>query len=210
MVRPSGPGRYDRSVSTDARTAVRREQILDGATEVFARRGYAGTRVDDIVEQTGISRRALYQQFESVDALLEEIYERAVRESFKFVLHRLGRARDPVGRVRGGIAGFYELISKHPAAARVVFEVYRNAGAAQATKHELNTTRYALVMLDFLNAVFAAGELERAPDEVTVYALSKGLEAVAVRALQRGDAASVPALAPAMSRMVLEAFGYKG
>jgi AcrR family transcriptional regulator len=207
MVRPPGPGHYDRSVTTDARTAARREQILDGATEVFARRGYAGTRVDDIVEETGISRRTLYQHFDSVDGLLEEIYERAVRESFKYVLDRLGRVRDPVGRIRDGIAAFYGLIAQHPAAARVVFEVYRNAGIAQATRHELNTTRYAAVMLDFLNAAFAAGRLARAPDEVTVYALAKGVEAIGVRALQRGDATSLPGLAPSMSRMVLDAFG---
>lgn len=210
MVRPSGPGRYDRSLSTDERTRTRREALLDGATEVFARRGYAGTRVDDIVEQTGISRRTLYQHFESVDTLLEQIYERAVRESFKFVLARLGRARDPVDRIHAGIAAFYALIAEHPAAARVVFEVYRNAGAAQATRHELNTTRYATVMLDFLNGVFAAGKISRPPDEATVYALSKGLEAVAVRALHREEHASLPSMAPAMSHMVLHAFGHAG
>lgn len=56
-------------------------KLLDAATQVFAERGYAGTRVADIVEATGMSRRTLYQLFDSVDAILTEVYDRAVRIS---------------------------------------------------------------------------------------------------------------------------------
>jgi AcrR family transcriptional regulator len=202
-----GPGRYDRALSTDQRSSARIEQILDAATEVFAVRGYAGTRVEDIVATTGISRRTLYTHFPSIDGLLEQIYERAVKASFTTVLQGLVSVRDPVARVHAGVASFFGLLAAHPSAARVVFDVFRHAGPAQAAKHELNTARWAQVMFDFLNACFAAGKLPRAPDEPTVFALAKGLEAVGVRALQRGEPETLHALAPSMSALLLAAFG---
>lgn len=210
MVRVQGPGRYDRSLSRAQRSTARLEHLLDVATEVFAARGYAGTRVEDIVAATGISRRTLYQHFFSIDALFALIYERAVKASFTTVLERLMSVDDPIERIHVGVAAFFGLIADHPSAARVVFEVYRNAGPTQAAQHELNTTRWAHVIFDFLNVAYTAGRLSRRPDEPAVYALAKGLEAAGVRALQRGEPESVRALAPRMSQLLLDAFGHTG
>lgn len=207
MVQSHGPGRYDRSLTADQRSSARLEHILDQATEVFAVRGYAGTRVEDIVQQTGISRRTLYQHFSSIDELLDQIYERAVRASFTTVLERLMVVNDPIDRVHVGVAAFFELMAEHPSASRVVFEVYRHAGPKQAAQHELNTTRWASVMFDFLNAAFAARRLVRPPDEPTVYALAKGLEALGVRAIVRGEHATLHVLAAKMSELLINACG---
>lgn len=202
----SGRGKYDRSQTSTARGAERRERLLDSATKVFARRGYASTRVDDIVEHAGISRRSLYEAFDSLEQILTEIYERAMRITFNTILERLLTITDPVERVHVGIAAYYESIASSPSAARVIFEEYRIAGPTQAARFELNTTRFTMLLLKSLSAAFATGQLGRAPDEVTVYALIKGCEAIAVRAIHRGEHAQLPDVAPTMSRLILEAF----
>ena len=207
MTKPVARGKYDRAQSSEQRHGLRREQLLDDATEVFAARGYAGTRVDDIVERAGISRRTLYQHFDSVEAIITEVYDRAVRINFAAILQRLMTVNDPIERIEAGVAAYYETIATNPAAARVVFEEYRYAGAAQAARYELNTTRYAMLMLEFLNAAFAAGRLGRRPDETSVYALTKALEAVGTRALHRGEHAALPSVAPTMATLIIEAFG---
>lgn len=202
----TGRGKYDRTQSQEERELLRREQLLDAATEVFAARGFAATRVDDIVEAAGISRRTLYEQFESVEAILEDVYERAVRINFNAILQRLMAAADPIERIHAGVAAYFETIADNPSAARVVFEEYRHAGPTQAAKYEVNTTRYTMLMMSFLQIAHAAGVLGRAPDELTVYALTKGCEAVGTRALYRKELASLPAAAPAMARMIVDAF----
>ncbi|MBA2540070.1 MAG: TetR/AcrR family transcriptional regulator [Deltaproteobacteria bacterium] len=207
MTKGAGRGRYDRSRTTGERAVETREKLLDAATEVFAARGYTGTRVEDLVDHAAVSRRTLYEHFDSIDAILEEVYERAVRISFSTVLQKLMGVTDPIERVDVGIRAYYEIIRDNAAAARVVFEVYRTAGDAQAAKYELNTTRYASLMFEFLSMAFAAGRLERAPDETSVYALIKGLDAVAIRSLQRKEHASLPDIAPQMSRLIKSAFG---
>src|SRR4051812_48269124 len=206
MVKSAGRGKYDRSQTPAERRGERRERLLDSATEVFAARGYAGTRVDDIVEHAGISRRTLYEDFESVDAILTEVYERAVRISFTSILERLLAVADPIDRIRAGVAAYYELIAASPSAARVVFEVYRHAGPAQAARYELNTTRYTSLLLESLDAAHAAGLLGRPADEASVYALTRGLEAVGVRAMNRGEQGRLGEIAPVMAALIIEAF----
>jgi len=206
MTRDRGRGKYDRSQTQGERHATAHERLLDSATEVFAQRGYANTRVEDLVEHAGVSRRTLYEHWDSVDAVLDEVYERAVRISFSTVLAKLMGVTDPIDRVQVGVRSYFEMIRDNASAARVVFEVYRMAGAAQAAKYELNTQRYSMLMLEFLNVAFAAGKLPRPPDEVAVYALTKALDAVAIRALQRGEQQSLPDLAPRMAELILAAF----
>ena len=98
------------------------------------------------------------------------------------------------------------MIAENPSAATVVFDVYRHAGPTQAAKYELNTARFSMLMLEACSAAFAAGKLGRAPDETTVYVLVKGIEALGVRALHRKEHEQLPAQAPQMARLVIEAF----
>jgi AcrR family transcriptional regulator len=202
--RAAGRGKYDRSQSTAERIEQRREALLDAATNVFAAKGYFATRVDDIVAEAGISRRTLYEQFTSVDAILAEVYDRAVRIAFTTIVQKLLVVTDPLERIHVGVRAYYEMIAENPAAAKVVFDVYRHVGPEQAARYELNTNRFASLLVDAINAAVAAGKLGRAPDEVTAYAITKGLEAVGTRALHRGEEARLPEVAPAMARLIIE------
>ena len=66
---PAGP---------DAASAARpdpdpvRERLLDAAARVFARQGYDGTRILDIVREAGLSTGAVYGRFQSKNDLLRE------------------------------------------------------------------------------------------------------------------------------------------
>jgi AcrR family transcriptional regulator len=49
-----------------------RARLLEAATRVFARQGYAGTRILDIVKEAGLSTGAVYARFRSKEELLRE------------------------------------------------------------------------------------------------------------------------------------------
>lgn len=49
-----------------------RERLLDAALRVFARQGYAGTKINDIVREAGLSTGAVYGRFRSKEELLRE------------------------------------------------------------------------------------------------------------------------------------------
>ncbi|MFO1256066.1 MAG: TetR/AcrR family transcriptional regulator [Sphingomonadaceae bacterium] len=52
---------------------TRRADILLAARDVFNARGFAGTRMDDIASAAGLSKAALYLQFDGKEALFEAL-----------------------------------------------------------------------------------------------------------------------------------------
>jgi AcrR family transcriptional regulator len=55
----------------------RREQIIAAATRAFARAGFAGTNLDDIAIEAGISRAILYRHFDSKTDLYQAVLDGA-------------------------------------------------------------------------------------------------------------------------------------
>jgi TetR/AcrR family transcriptional regulator, fatty acid metabolism regulator protein len=54
--------------------ADRRQELLDAAVQVFARKGFRAARVGDIAEQAGVAHVLLYHYFRSKDEVLETIF----------------------------------------------------------------------------------------------------------------------------------------
>ena len=52
--------------------------ILDAAMHEFARRGFAGTRMDDIAARCGLSKGGLYAHFQSKDGIFEALLARSL------------------------------------------------------------------------------------------------------------------------------------
>ncbi|KAB8164311.1 TetR family transcriptional regulator [Streptomyces sp. 3MP-14] len=66
--------------------AARRQQILDGAARCFARDGFHGTSMQDVLRETGLSAGAVYRYFPSKEAMIGALAEDvlgAVREGFQ-------------------------------------------------------------------------------------------------------------------------------
>jgi len=54
--------------------ADRRQELLDAAVRVFARKGFHASRVGDIAEEAGVAHGLLYHYFRSKDEVLETIF----------------------------------------------------------------------------------------------------------------------------------------
>ena len=54
--------------------ADRRQELLDAAVRVFARKGFRGARVGDIAAEAGVAHGLLYHYFRSKDEVLETIF----------------------------------------------------------------------------------------------------------------------------------------
>lgn len=60
------------------RADARPDEVLDAAMAVFAERGFAATKVEDIAKRAGVSKGTVYLYFASKEALIEGIIKRAV------------------------------------------------------------------------------------------------------------------------------------
>lgn len=61
-----------------ARSAAKRELIVEAAMRAFAERGYQGARVQDIAVELGIAKGSVFQHFGSKSGLFLAAYRRAV------------------------------------------------------------------------------------------------------------------------------------
>jgi AcrR family transcriptional regulator len=76
------------------RKQARPAEILDAALTVFAEKGYAGTRMDDIARCAGVTKGTIYLYFENKEAVFKSL----VRESIGVML--AGVTAD-VGNIQG-------------------------------------------------------------------------------------------------------------
>src|SRR5215470_12120599 len=60
----------------------RKNQILEAAIAVFARLGFQQTRMDDIAEQAGLSKGALYLYYKSKDAIIAALLKHFFAQEF--------------------------------------------------------------------------------------------------------------------------------
>jgi AcrR family transcriptional regulator len=65
-----------RKSESEKKKTERRLQILDAARDVFARRGYNQTTIDDIVAQAGVARGTFYLYFDDKRAVFSELIDR--------------------------------------------------------------------------------------------------------------------------------------
>ena len=55
------------------RSAVKRTAIIDAATELFLRREYAGTSMEDIASAAAVSKQTVYKHFSDKETLFREV-----------------------------------------------------------------------------------------------------------------------------------------
>jgi len=67
------------------RPEARPEEILDAALSVFAEKGFATARVEDIAREAGLSKGAIYLYFASKEAMLNGLVERSAGRVAKTV-----------------------------------------------------------------------------------------------------------------------------
>lgn len=66
----------------DLATSAKAEQILGGAIEVFLTSGYAGTSMDRVAAQAGVSKHTIYNHFNDKEGLFNALIERLVLRRF--------------------------------------------------------------------------------------------------------------------------------
>lgn len=154
-----------------------------------------------------MSRRTFYEHFDDVRDALDQVYERTSSMAYQLVESQIRAESDPLRRIRAGIDTWLGAIAMFPDAAKVVLREARSAGPEYESRRELETTRYASLLYESLAEAHAAEHLPRVPDELSVYALTAALEAVAMRYLARGRPQDIAEAAPQLYALVLRAFG---
>lgn len=88
-------------------------EALPKAAGVFAARGLDGTRMEDIVEATGVPRPTLYYHFSSKEEILTWLLQRQLRDLSIDIGRIVDRDEPARDRLRRVIAAYLQLFADH-------------------------------------------------------------------------------------------------
>jgi AcrR family transcriptional regulator len=92
------------------RTAATRAQLIGAARKLFADRGFAEVSTQAIVSAAGVTRGALYHQFEDKAGLFAAVYEEIEHEVVADIVREIGErgSSDPLAAMRRGARRFLD------------------------------------------------------------------------------------------------------
>ena len=141
-----GPGREG---PQRLRRPERREQILRAAARAFGRAGFAGTSLDDVAQEAGVTRAILYRHFESKADLYRAVLDQAQRH--------LAEATGAPAFTKDSIDGLLDAAAEDPDGFRLLFQHAAREPEFRAQMDELRAASIG-VALDQL-----AGQIPDAP-----------------------------------------------
>jgi AcrR family transcriptional regulator len=99
----------------------RRQQLFKVALELFARRGYRATTMDDIAVAAGVTKPLVYQHFSSKRALYLELVDSIAQELLIAIRGAVMRAEGPRQQVEMGFAAYFRLVINREAEFRLLY-----------------------------------------------------------------------------------------
>lgn len=127
---------------------VRREEVrrrlLEAAAEVFARKGYAAARLDEVAAVAGFTKGAVYSNFEGKHALLAELIRERVSTMFAVRAIEVRGRRRPERALEDIAVVFARAIVDEPTWTRLLVELGQQAGHDPAVRAVYLDVRRAL------------------------------------------------------------------
>jgi AcrR family transcriptional regulator len=105
-----------------SKATEQRQRVLTGAAEIFSRRGYRATTMNEIAAEVGLSKPTLYHYFHNKEELLIRLYEDVMNESLATALLIAKTVPAPLEALRQLIAYRVRYTCENQAIHKVFFE----------------------------------------------------------------------------------------
>ena len=141
----------------------RPKQILDAALAVFAERGLAGARLEDIAKRAGLSKGTIYLYFPNKEELFREVIRNTVIASIERGEERFEALGDPLQALDAWMEGYWAYLRSpvFPAMHRLVNSEFHNFPDIAAFYAKEVIERAHRLVCDMLERAMEEGLLRR-------------------------------------------------
>jgi len=154
------------------RKADRPGEIVAAALEVFAEKGFAAAKLDEIARRAGVSKGAVYLYFETKEDIFRAVVTQAISPNLETVKAMAAAHPGPLGDLLRGVAGHFARVIETTPLGGVLKMVVAEAGnfpeVARVWHDELVSQALGAMTLAIESAQ-ARGEVK--PGDARTYAL---------------------------------------
>ncbi|ULE32358.1 TetR/AcrR family transcriptional regulator [Mycobacterium sp. IDR2000157661] len=190
------------------RTAATRAQLIEAARKLFADRGFADISTQAIVAEAGVTRGALYHQFEDKAQLFAAVYEDVERDLVADIARQIAEQQpaDPLAAMRVGARLFLDGCSAPDVAQIVLIDAPAVLGWVRWREVGM---KYGLGVIEGMLAhAIAEGSIPDQPVRSTAHVLLGALDEAALYISRAADRAAARAEMDAVCDRLL--FGIAG
>ncbi len=157
---------------------ARSAQILEAAMTVFARQGFHQARMDDIAEETGLSKGALYLYFKSKDAIIAALLKALLARELAQARRIVQRTEPALDRLNAFVDVVVQDFSKMLPMMSVYLEFLSQAFRRQAVRDAIRESfsDFRAILIELVEQGIAAGEFRRVEPEAAALAIGALIE----------------------------------
>jgi AcrR family transcriptional regulator len=179
-----------------------RDRILDGALDVFARKGYHRAIVDDIVRASGTSKGAVYHHFPNKEAVFVALVDDFAARLAAAVAGAVGARQGALAKVEGALTAVLATFAGNERLARLILLEAVSLGPAYQTKRTEVADRFAALIQGYLDEAVADGALAPLDTRVATLVWLGAVNEIVVQWLH-GRVHDLAATIPALTRLLL-------
>ena len=155
------------------RSEDRPREICAAALELFAERGFAGTRVDDIAARAGVSKGTLYLYFKDKEEIFGAVVRNTVAPNIAMIRETVAASDMPFRLiVQSLLERFVDMAERLPigAVAKIVIGESRNFPELAKVYHDLVVSEAIAIVSGLIDKAQAKGEVR--PGDARLYAMT--------------------------------------
>jgi AcrR family transcriptional regulator len=148
--------------------ATARDRVLFAAVELFARQGYDGTSVTQVINQAGVAKGGFYHHFASKEALLYEVYGDLISRQLASMDAIVARKAPPAETLRALILDLVESTAASARQALVFWREQHKLGDERTEQYRKARRRYHDTVARLIRDAQAAGAFAAVASPETV------------------------------------------
>jgi AcrR family transcriptional regulator len=187
--------------------ATTRERIMDAALNIFSRKGYHDTRMDEIVEEASTSKGAIYFHFPNKEKLFLALVDQFADLLERRVQEAIG-ARTGMDRVQAALVAVLETFGKYRRPAKILLVQAVGLGNVFEKKRLEVTDRFAALIEGYLQQAIAAGDIPPVDAHIVSHAWMGAIYNVVIQWVYTGEPSQERILG-ALLPLLLRSVGYQ-
>lgn len=162
-------------------------RILDAALDIFSRKGFYNTKLDEIVEASHTSKGAIYFHFPNKERLFLALVDQFADLLERRVVDAIQQEEKGINRVRIAMITILDTFGRYRRPAKILLIQAAGLGSTFEEKRNEINDRFAFLIQTYLDESVEIGDIEPVDTEVVSIAWMGAIYNVVIRWVNTGE-----------------------